>query len=203
MRELNEEKENWFVRNAIYKNNVTNVTGTYGQSINTYPINAQQVKENIKVQVRSNDIFSQADRDQIAEKWVKEPYTKYSKYENQLVVPTLAGIYVRSKSEADIADELFRNGIPFRYECELKLSNGKVYYPDFTILCPWNLKVYYWEHFGLMDDSDYRRKTYDKLNSYGEDGIIPMINLITTYETKNAPMGSVIVDEIIEHYFKI
>lgn len=40
---------------------------------------------------------------------------------------------VRSKSELNIANALYKYGIPYKYECPLRLSNGKVIYPDFTI----------------------------------------------------------------------
>ncbi len=109
---------------------------------------------------------------------------------------------VRSKSEALIHMYLFKNRIPFRYECELHLGN-QIVYPDFTIRHPKTGKLYYWEHFGLMDDRNYAKKTCKKLYDYSTHGIIPMIQLITTYETKENPLTVETVEEVLAHYFDI
>jgi len=95
---------------------------------------------------------------------------------------------------------LYTNHIPFRYECPLILGDTTLY-PDFTIRHPKTGNTYYWEHFGLMDNPTYSQNAYSKLQLYSTHGIIPSINLITTYETKNAPLGTDIVEKIIKHYF--
>ncbi len=41
---------------------------------------------------------------------------------------------VRSKSEAFIADTLYEFGIPYRYEYLVRMVNGELRYPDFTLL---------------------------------------------------------------------
>ena len=76
--------------------------------------------------------------------------------------------------------------IPYRYECALELDEF-ITYPDFTIMHPITVKLFYWEHFGLMDDPHYCQKHFLKLQNYISHGIIPSINLITTYETKSPP----------------
>ena len=45
---------------------------------------------------------------------------------------TDAGERVRSKSELVIANLLYKNNIPYMYECPLKINNNTVY-PDFTV----------------------------------------------------------------------
>ena len=95
---------------------------------------------------------------------------------------------------------LYLNKIPFRYECALHLGNTTIY-PDFTILHPHTGKIYYWEHFGMMDDANYAKNTCFKLQTYTTHGIIPSINLITTYETKEHPLSSDFIEKIIQHYF--
>jgi len=89
----------------------------------------------------------------------------------------------------------------FRYECALHLG-GKVFYPDFTIKHPENDRIVYWEHFGLMDDEEYSKKAYTKLQVYNSYGIVPSIHLITTFETRDNPLSVKMVEKIVEYYFQ-
>ena len=162
-----------------------------------------EVREFTKVGTILNGTYGMGnDQQNFIVEWKNAPFRSSSMNPDKKKNSTLSGILVRSKSEALIADVLYRNGIPFRYECELVLANGKVVYPDFTILCPWNKKIYYWEHFGLMDDYDYRQKTYRKLAEYGETNIIPNINMITTFETLECPLSSNLVEDIVLRMFR-
>lgn len=95
---------------------------------------------------------------------------------------------------------LYTNKIPFRYECELQLG-ASIIYPDFTIRHPKTGEVYYWEHFGKMDGINYCKNACAKLQLYALHGIIPSINLITTYETQKNPLSIDMVTEIIERFF--
>lgn len=95
---------------------------------------------------------------------------------------------------------LYTNHIPFRYECALSLGETTIF-PDFTILHPKTGDIYYWEHFGRMDEPSYYKNVAPKLQLYISHGIIPSINLITTYETQNNPLSSEIIDKIIHYYF--
>lgn len=54
-----------------------------------------------------------------------------------------------------------------------------------------------------MDDEEYIKKTYSKLQVYALNGIIPSVNLIMTFETLNTPLGAEDVIELIEKYFDI
>ena len=107
---------------------------------------------------------------------------------------------VRSKSEALIDTVLYINKIPFRYECALKLDETTIY-PDFTIRHPRTGKLYYWEHFGRMDDPNYRRKVFAKQQLYADHNIIPSIQLISTYETREQPLNMEFVENLIHYYF--
>lgn len=133
--------------------------------------------------------------------WQNEAYTKNPHHPEQLCIKTFSGNIVRSKSEAFIDMVLFQNHIPFRYECALQLGKLTLY-PDFTIRHPTTGSIYYWEHFGLMDDTSYRKKTIHKLNTYIQNEIIPSINLITTYETQEHPLSPSTVESIIDSYFR-
>ena len=107
---------------------------------------------------------------------------------------------VRSKSEAMIAMLLHLNAIPYRYECALSLG-GVTLFPDFTIRHPGTGALYYWEHFGLMDDPTYAKNAGSKLSLYAANGIIPSVHLITTYETKAYPLSAGMIEHLISYYF--
>ena len=113
---------------------------------------------------------------------------------------TLCGRKMRSKSEAKIADALFRRGLYFRYEDRL-IINGLEKYPDFTILSHDFKKVIYWEHLGMMDDVKYRNRNLTKIGEYIEEGIMPGDNLILTFETDDKGLDSIFVEQMIDMYF--
>lgn len=132
--------------------------------------------------------------------WTISPFDSNTKYPEQLIHQTFSGSYVRSKSEVLIDMVLKNHRIPFRYEALLQLGNT-VLYPDFTIRHPENGKFYYWEHFGLMDDKNYVQNMHSKLKLYTAHGIIPSIQLITTYETKDVPLTVESIEKLVNHYF--
>lgn len=131
--------------------------------------------------------------------WASSPFENNKLYPEQLNQKTISGIYVRSKSEALIATILSQYQIPFRYECALRLKSTIVY-PDFTIRHPVTGNISYWEHFGLMDVTEYYQNAFQKLSLYASCGIIPSIQLITTYETKNNPLNIETVDKLVQEF---
>lgn len=134
------------------------------------------------------------------EQWKKEAYQQNSLHPENLLHSCPSGHIVRSKSEALIDQALFLHGLPFRYECALNLGDG-TFYPDFTILHPDTKEIIYWEHFGIMDSPSYSQNAFQKLNTYCKNGIIPTINLITTHETKDHPLTSKTVEDLIQQFF--
>lgn len=132
--------------------------------------------------------------------WMNSPYEHNPLHPENLLHKSSSGNLVRSKSEAIIDMLLYMNKIPFRYECVLQLGETTMF-PDFTIRHPRTGTVYYWEHFGLMDNPTYSQNAYSKLQLYTSHGIVPSIQLITTYETKENPLCSDTVEKIIAHYF--
>lgn len=132
--------------------------------------------------------------------WLNATYHQNTMYPENLVHKTLAGHMVRSKSEALISNALFYKKIPYRYECMLELGNIQ-FFPDFTILHPQTGKIIYWEHFGLMDDSVYCEKAFNKLKFYALHGIIPSVNLILTFETRQYPADIQSIHKVIDEYF--
>ena len=126
--------------------------------------------------------------------WAKGNYSKNQKYPEQLVFKTYSGIKVRSKSEKDIGNALEVNGIPYRYEQEIKLDIGwmkgvsggtmgayKTYYPDFTILT-FTGEYIIWEHLGRVDLPDYRAHNMEKIAAYRQSGLVFDHSLILTFE---------------------
>ena len=134
------------------------------------------------------------------QKWMTQPCESNPAYPEQRIHKTSAGIFVRSKSEALITMLLYMNKIPFRYECALSLGNVTVY-PDFTIRHPRTGQFFYWEHFGMMDNPAYAKSAFSKLQLYTEHGIVPSIQLLTTYETKEHPLDSAAIEDLIKLYF--
>ena len=88
---------------------------------------------------------------------------------------------MRSKSEAMIAMNLYVQKIPYRYECELKLGSITLF-PDFTIRHPETGEIFYWEHFGMMDKSEYVKNASDKISM----GFIQMINCLCPMKRKSS-----------------
>ncbi len=132
--------------------------------------------------------------------WSSEDYDHNLSHPENLIHKTICGYMVRSKSEAIIANCLFLNKIPHRYECALHLDD-LLFYPDFTILHPKTHKLFYWEHFGMMDRPSYCEHTFHKLKIYSQYHIIPSIHLITTYETQAHPIDSGQVQRLVNEYF--
>ncbi|MBQ7839841.1 MAG: ATPase [Lachnospiraceae bacterium] len=132
--------------------------------------------------------------------WAQSPFESNPKYPENLTQKASSGNLVRSKSEALIDMALYVNKVPFRYECALQLGTT-IIYPDFTIRHPQTGEYFYWEHFGLMDDPTYCKNVCSKLQLYASYNIIPTIQLITTYETKEHPLNAKIIEKIVQDYF--
>lgn len=115
---------------------------------------------------------------------------------------TARGERVRSKSEVIIADTLNRLHVPYRYEYPLKLKSGQTFYPDFLCLNVRTRREYIWEHFGMMDDSDYLKKALWKLQLYNDNDYFPGINLIITMESLGSPIKTRQFEQIIKTYLQ-
>lgn len=132
--------------------------------------------------------------------WMNASFEQNPKYPENKIHKTSSGNMVRSKSEVLIDMVLYTHKIPFRYECELQLGEFRVY-PDFTIMHPKTGKIIYWEHFGKMDDPKYNRNVGDRIQTYVNNGIVPSIDLIVTYETSFHPLSVDEVEKMVKEYF--
>lgn len=133
------------------------------------------------------------------EKWAQE-YERNPNHPEKLKVKTPLGYKVRSKSEYIIASLLYKYGIYFRYEGAFQVGDVTIY-PDFMIMHPVTGEIFIWEHFGIADQESYATNIELKLRTYRASGYYPMINLITTYETKDEALDYELVETLIKHFF--
>ena len=137
----------------------------------------------------------------LCDDWGSESYESSHSHPENLIVKAPKGQYVRSKSEALIANELFEQGISYRYECLLDID-GIAFYPDFTIRNDVTGGIIIWEHFGLVDDAAYFDNMMRKISLYMKNGYIPGVNLIMTFETRRHPLTIDDVRKVIALYLK-
>ena len=133
--------------------------------------------------------------------WNSLPYSTSSYEPEEKIFQTRRGEMVRSKSELLIADMYYELGIPYRYECALKLKNGKVKHPDFTLYHAGRRMVLYHEHLGRLDDEGYRLRNMKKLRQYEESEICLGKNLLVSWEAAKFPFNIQVFRKEIEEIF--
>lgn len=190
-----------------YDEKALKLLNTEIKSLETY------LRKSYKITERIQNIYSQSctevkqytdpidvsDED-YARAWLRVPFKGKELGEGLPFYETDRKERVRSKSELTIANALAKRGIPYRYECPLKLENGTIVYPDFTALNVAERRVLYWEHRGMMDDREYAKQAVFKVKSMARNGIIPGRDLIITEETGANPLGTDEVEAMIEAY---
>lgn len=82
------------------------------------------------------------------------------------------GELMRSKSEVIVANTFRSFGIPYAYEELLRMEDGTVREPDFTVWREGEPPLY-WEHLGMLDLAGYRADWEAKLAWYAKHGILP------------------------------
>ena len=134
------------------------------------------------------------------EEWLKDIPNSTNPYPIESEIYTNKGEHVRSKSERIIADELYRLGIPYKYEASLNLGGQTVVYPDFTVLNVKTRKTWYLEHLGMLDNEEYLQNIFSKMSQYIQNGIIPGKNLIITYEKSDSPLNTKNLEILLKEY---
>lgn len=76
------------------------------------------------------------------------------------------------------------------------------FYPDFTCLNIRTRKEFIWEHFGMMEDSEYAKSAVEKERIYASAGYVQGVNFIATTETTDMPLNSQYVEMIAEKLLK-
>lgn len=112
------------------------------------------------------------------------PIDDASYFPNESQHITSFGLRVRSRGELIIAELLYQYGIPFRYDQIITLSDGLTASPDFTFQDK-NMKEFYLEYAGMMDDPDYVKSFLNKRNRYELSGIVSWENMYYVYSTNN------------------
>lgn len=140
-----------------------------------------------------------------AERWLQEEYPRMGFREGDVWYMTARGEKVRSKSELIIADWLFNQGIPYRYEFPLTLwdpARGRevTLHPDFTILDPVTRKCFYLEHFGMMDDEGYYRNAMEKIALYEANGYFEGEQMLYSFESAALPLNIRRLGNKITHF---
>ena len=113
---------------------------------------------------------------------------------------TARGELVRSKSEKILADMFEKFNIPYIYEPQIVLPNGKCLYPDFALLNVRTRKTIYWEHFGLIVDGEYSRHALLKINQFDKIGIEVGKELVITMESDDIPLDIKQIEKKIKEY---
>ena len=111
---------------------------------------------------------------------------------------------MRSKSEVIIADSLAEAGVEYEYEQTLVID-GNTRYPDFIIEDSDTGITYYWEHCGMLQNREYRKRWERKLAWYKEQQIIPLEDgggergtLIITRDDQHGGISSKEIKELIK-----
>lgn len=145
--------------------------------------------------------------EKFAEKWEYEKKLKKEGLEQAANIQEVSteiytekGECVRSKSEKILADKLYMMNVPYLYEVPLYVEGYGYIKPDFTVLNKRTRKEFYWEHLGMMDDKEYCGKAIKKIETFEKNAIFPGKNLILTYETKEHPLNTKIVELLVEEY---
>jgi len=138
--------------------------------------------------------------DQLLEKWMSEDYARKAFREDSPIIVTNNGMRVRSKSEKIMADYFDSIGLTYKYECPLQLEPFGIIYPDFTFLSKKTKRKIYWEHEGMMDNSEYARVAVQKIELYERNGIFPGEDLILTFESSNTPINTVLMKDLTKRY---
>lgn len=140
-------------------------------------------------------------KDRLA-RWMDEPYSPNPMAKNSRAIVTNQGEIVRSKSEKILADLFHDAGVPYKYECPLRLRGGRILYPDFTFLDPRTLEEVYWEHFGLMDDVGYMNRALEKIKLYGRSGYRLGERLLVSFESSEVYIDFDLVRQTVEERLK-
>lgn len=139
--------------------------------------------------------------EEFARAWEQEAYEGKGFAPDTPEILTEKGERVRSKSEKMIADKLFRMGIHYRYEYPLVLKGIGRFYPDFTLLDLMERIAVIQEHFGLMDDPEYRKNTFWKINQYEKHGYPLGTRFLCSFESLDHPLNLAAVENMLRVRF--
>ena len=157
---------------------------------------SQKAKEKMSLGKREIIHSPFIEDDEYIEKWKNLTYEKKGFSEDYPEYYSRQGLRVRSKSEVIIAYILDDIGIPFHYEKPLAMASGFVH-PDFSLLNIKNRKEVYWEHFGMMDDIEYRVNAFNRIRQYEANGYYQFESVIWTFESGKNPINTKAIRKMV------
>ncbi len=140
-------------------------------------------------------------REASLKRWLEEKIPESELRSGNYYIPTNRGEMVRSKAEYKIANALFNAGIPYKYEVPYRSKNGREILPDFQVRNKNTGELFYWEHFGMMDDSGYVKNSFMyKIMVFAEDDIYIGKGLIATFSGWDYDLNPKTIDSIIRQF---
>ena len=103
---------------------------------------------------------------------------------------------LRSRVELAYYEFLLMRNLRFKREAPI-LIDGDYWYPDFIIIRDFDNAIIIWEHFGMMDDPQYRAQAEYKISRYIKAGYLPYVNLITTFDSGDDAVDLSVVEDIM------
>lgn len=148
------------------------------------------------------DVMRTEIRNEAARKWKEQAEAYKATFEEykpeEKIHTTLDGTKVRSKSEMAIYNYLLENGYTFVYELPLR-TNGRTFYPDFTILSEIDYKTEVRiEHQGMYGDSGYRDRSEAREYDYWKNGFLPARDIYFTFDDNKGGLDLGPVIEILK-----
>ncbi len=122
-------------------------------------------------------------------------------HSERLTQPTLAGFYVRSKSETIIVNMMTDRRIRFVYEEAIVLEipgRGQMrVHPDFVIYLD-SGEIIIWEHLGMLSSDSYAEAQMKKLQAYHLAGYTLGKNLFFTADNADGTLDVTVISRIID-----
>ncbi|MFM1538834.1 hypothetical protein [Helcococcus bovis] len=162
-------------------------------------IDIDTVYENLSLERKNLVTPIEPTKQQKLDIWINTPYIHKDIYASGFT--TNKREQVRSKSEKILADKFNYLEIPYKYECPLKIGSN-ILHPDFTFYNPETDEEIYWEHLGMIDNTDYLNNSIDRLQLFSSYNIVVNENLIISYETLDRPLNMKYVDYLISKFLK-
>ena len=106
----------------------------------------------------------------------------------------------RSRIEIIYHDIYEKYDIPYVYEPSLYLDGYGPARPDFVVLNVRTRQTLYHEHFGMMDNEEYRANNIHKLRCYHKNGYYEGINFFVTMESDGRMIDYEEAEMIIKRY---
>ena len=178
-----------------WRKDTDNTTGTYlsTTSLGTAEFLAQRTYD------KAVNPISMTDDEYIAS-FLSTEYAENTYRLEDKIHESKLGVKMRSKSEVLIANIFTDLGAPYLYEFPVYLGYYGTRFSDFLVLNVRLQKIFYCEHFGMMDNADYCAKSLEKIHAYEKSGYFPGSDLIIFHETSNKPLDTQLVRSIAEHY---